>query len=150
MKGYAPGWQVRCCTCGLTFDAADLGMVFVWKTHIGKQYKLLWCQQCRWVRWLSVENRPPDLPPKAGARCDLATHSHAGSSNPPMPWGLFCLGWFFASAPLALALPWIIPRHGRHIVAFILIAVAWESIAFLASLSVVRPTESKRARRLSA
>jgi len=102
MKGYAPDWQVRCCTCGLTFDAADLGMVFVGKVVVGKQYKLLWCQQCRWIRWLVVEHRPAGLPP-AGARCDLATHHPIASSSTSMPWGLFALGWFFASSPIAIA-----------------------------------------------
>jgi hypothetical protein len=149
MKGYAPGWQVRCCLCGLTFDAADLGMTFVGKVLLGKQYKLLWCQQCRWIRWMSVEHRSPNLPPTAGARCDLATHQHATSPPRSINWGLFCLGWFFASSPSALALLLITPHHGRHIALAAFAIVVWESIAALASLSIVRgrfnqPTPSPR------
>jgi hypothetical protein len=75
MKGYAPGWQVRCRKCGLTFDAADLGFFFVAKKLIGGQRTLRWCQQCRRLRWLSVERRPEGLPDPAGPRCDLATHA---------------------------------------------------------------------------
>ena len=40
MKGHAPGWQIRCCKCGLTFDAADLGFVFIGKTIVGGERKL--------------------------------------------------------------------------------------------------------------
>ncbi len=100
MKGHAPDWQVRCCTCGLTFDAADLRTVFAGKV-VGNEYKLRWCQQCRWVRWLSVEHRPKDMR-LAEARCDLATHARENWDSISLPWGLFLLGWFFATAQVAL------------------------------------------------
>jgi hypothetical protein len=58
MKGYAPGWQVRCPKCGLTFDAADLGFTFIGKKLIGKELVLGWCSRCRWLRWLRVEPKP--------------------------------------------------------------------------------------------
>lgn len=74
MIGYAPGWQVRCPKCGLTFDAAELGLIRISISAVGHQHLLRWCQQCRRPRWLSVEHRPRDLPEPAGARCDVATH----------------------------------------------------------------------------
>ena len=73
MKGYAPGWQVRCRRCGLTFDAADLG--FIRAGAVGRSFKLLWCQQCRWPRWFVMERKPVELPGHAGPRCDCATHA---------------------------------------------------------------------------
>jgi hypothetical protein len=66
MKGYAPGWQVRCPRCGLTFDAADLGWVRIWAA--GHSYKLLWCSQCHWFRWCTLERKPRDVPDPAGPR----------------------------------------------------------------------------------
>ena len=72
MPGYAPGWQVRWRRCGLTFDAADLGIIRI--GAIGRSFKLLWCQQCRWPRWFAWERKPADLPDHAGPRRDCATH----------------------------------------------------------------------------
>lgn len=71
MKGYAPGWQVRCPKCGLTFDAADLGFTFIGKKLIGKERRLGWCQQCRWLRWLIVEPKPEGDQKEAGPRCSV-------------------------------------------------------------------------------
>ena len=73
MKGYAPGWQVRCRKCGLTFDADYLGFVFIGKVLLGGEYKLRWCQQCRRLRWMSIERKPASVPEEAGPRCDVAT-----------------------------------------------------------------------------
>ena len=70
MKGYAPGWQVRCPKCSLTLDAADLGFTFIGKHVIGKEYRLGWCQQCRWPRWLVIERKPAATPEEAGPRCE--------------------------------------------------------------------------------
>ncbi len=69
MKGYAPGWQVRCRRCGLTFDASDLGFIRVWA--IGRSYKLLWCSRCRWPRWFAMERKPKGLPEHCGPRTTL-------------------------------------------------------------------------------
>jgi hypothetical protein len=73
MTGHAQGWQVRCRRCGLTFDAADLGFARI--GGIGRSFKLLWCEQCRWPRWFVLERKPADLPERAGPRCDCATHA---------------------------------------------------------------------------
>jgi len=63
MAGSLPQMRVS------TFDAADLGMVFLSaKILVGKQYKLLWCQQCRWLRWLSVGRTPKEISPTTPAR----------------------------------------------------------------------------------
>jgi hypothetical protein len=77
MRGYAPGWQVRCPKCGLVFDAADLGFTFIGKKLVGREYRLGWCEQCRWPRWLIVEPKPRDLSEPAGPRCDLAMNDHS-------------------------------------------------------------------------
>src|SRR5580704_16859250 len=128
MKGYAPDWQVRCCTCGLTFDAADLGMTFVGKLVVGKQYKLLWCQQCRWIRRLAVENRPTGMPP-AGARCNMETHRKSLSHDGSIPLGLFPLGWFFASAPVAIAATLLVRFHLLPLIPFWILVSALELAA---------------------
>jgi hypothetical protein len=81
MTGYAPGWQIRCSKCGLTFDAADLGIVRI--GGFGRSYKLLWCGQCRWFRWFALEKKPAGQPDHAGPRCDPETHvRHAPGSAP--------------------------------------------------------------------
>ena len=69
MKGFAPARQIRCRTCGLTLDAADLGIVRIGGR--GRSFKLLWCGQCRRHRRLVLEPKPPDLPAHAGPRCSL-------------------------------------------------------------------------------
>ncbi|MFO0891237.1 MAG: hypothetical protein U0790_19100 [Isosphaeraceae bacterium] len=57
MKGYAPGWQVRCTRCGRTRDASEAGI-----TRVGawswKKYTLGWCAHCRWLRFLAIERKP--------------------------------------------------------------------------------------------
>ena len=57
MKGYAPGWQVRCTKCGRTRDASEVGV-----TRIGgwswKRYTLGWCSYCHWLRFLAIERKP--------------------------------------------------------------------------------------------
>jgi hypothetical protein len=72
MKGYAPGWQVRCLKCGVTFDASDLGIIRV--AGFGKSYKLFWCEQCGWFRCFALERKPADLPEYTAPRCDIATY----------------------------------------------------------------------------
>jgi hypothetical protein len=74
MKGYAPGWQLRCTKCGLTFDAADMGIVRL-AGRSWHQYKIRWCGQCRWLRFFAEERKPTDVPDPSGPRSDLATHA---------------------------------------------------------------------------
>jgi hypothetical protein len=56
MKGYAPGWQVRCTKCGKFRDAAEAGIVRVggWSW---KSYKLGWCPDCRRLRFIAIEKK---------------------------------------------------------------------------------------------
>jgi hypothetical protein len=65
MKGYAPGWQIRCKKCGSTRDAADAGMIRIGAASIGK-HTLGWCGKCRRLRMLIVEPKPQS-PPAATA-----------------------------------------------------------------------------------
>lgn len=62
MRGYAPGWQVRCLTCGLRVDAGRAGVVRI--AAVGKSYKLGWCSRCRRIRCLVVERVSNGSPPK--------------------------------------------------------------------------------------
>jgi hypothetical protein len=55
MKGYAPGWQVRCLTCGLRIDAGEAGVVRV--GAVGKTYTLGRCSRCQRLRCLVVERK---------------------------------------------------------------------------------------------
>lgn len=57
MKGYAPGWQVRCCRCGHIRDAEETGMVRLGAAS-WKKYIIGWCPRCRWLRFLAVEKVP--------------------------------------------------------------------------------------------
>ncbi|MCJ7544988.1 MAG: hypothetical protein MUP47_10605 [Phycisphaerae bacterium] len=83
MKGYAPGWQVRCLRCGLTFDAADLGWTRLWAR--GTSYKALWCSQCHWLSCFALERKGPELPEHAGPR----NQWHAARA-PGAIWRLRC------------------------------------------------------------
>lgn len=55
MKGYAPGWQVRCVKCGHVRDAGEAGLVRIgawsWKKYIVGR-----CPNCRWV-WIQAVER---------------------------------------------------------------------------------------------
>ncbi|UCG32037.1 MAG: hypothetical protein JSU68_10270 [Phycisphaerales bacterium] len=57
MKDLAPGWRVRCLTCGLAIDAEQAGIIRLGGR--GKSYKLGWCSRCRRVRCFVVERKPP-------------------------------------------------------------------------------------------
>ena len=52
--GYAPGWQIRCTTCGRTRDAGKAGLVRVKAASAGKRM-LGWCSGCRRLRILAAE-----------------------------------------------------------------------------------------------
>ncbi len=57
MKGYAPGWQVRCVKCGHIRDAGEAGLVRIaawsWKKFIVDR-----CPNCRWFWFQAVERKP--------------------------------------------------------------------------------------------
>ena len=57
MKGYAPGWQVRCTKCGRTRDAAGVGTTKI-GTSSCKSYTLGWCSNCRRFRFAAIEKKP--------------------------------------------------------------------------------------------
>jgi len=64
LRGYAPGWQVRCLTCGFKIAAGEAGVVRI--AAAGKSYKLGWCRRCRRLRCIVVERvkprKKPDTP----------------------------------------------------------------------------------------
>lgn len=64
MKGYAPGWWVRCTQCGWTTAASEIGMIRVGAASKRKLVRGK-CAQCGKARWLSVMAAPTedDLPP---------------------------------------------------------------------------------------
>ena len=57
IRGYAPGWQLRCSRCGETRDASEAGMV-----RIGglMSCKLGYCSHCGGFRWIIVERKRAD------------------------------------------------------------------------------------------
>ena len=57
MKDLAPGWRVRCLTCGLAIDAGRTGIIRFGGR--GKSYKLGWCSRCKRLRCFVVERKPP-------------------------------------------------------------------------------------------
>lgn len=74
MKGYAPGWHVRCTTCGLTRDAGDAGYVRK-STDTGATTAFAWCRGCRWLRTHAVERKRDTRPQPASPREPAAAHS---------------------------------------------------------------------------
>lgn len=56
--GYAPGWQIRCWTCGDTRDGAEVGMVRVSKSKGKFTGTFGWCRKCRRLRFFIVERTP--------------------------------------------------------------------------------------------
>lgn len=60
MRGYAPGWQLRCPKCGRTVPAADVGMIRIGAWSRGKR-TLARCSGCNGrFRWVHVERVPDD------------------------------------------------------------------------------------------
>ncbi len=57
MKGYAPGWQVRCTKCQRTRSASGVGIVRV-GAWTWKNFTPGWCSSCQWLRFLAVERKP--------------------------------------------------------------------------------------------
>ena len=56
MKGYAPGWIVRCPKCGWTIPAAELGWIRIGAASRGKR-TLAKCHRCNRIRWVHVEKQ---------------------------------------------------------------------------------------------
>jgi hypothetical protein len=54
--GFAPGWQIRCPSCGRTADASEAGIVRVGAASVGKRI-LGRCTQCKRLRWLALERK---------------------------------------------------------------------------------------------
>ena len=50
----APGWVVRCLTCGLTEPWGKYG---IRKFAAGRRWTLGWCARCRWIRCHVIERR---------------------------------------------------------------------------------------------
>ncbi len=55
--GFAPGWQVRCVSCGWTVPAAELGIVRVGAWSY-KKFLVGRCRGCGRIRFLAVERAP--------------------------------------------------------------------------------------------
>ncbi len=67
IKGYAPGWQLRCRKCGFTQDAANAGIVRIRAFGVragtfGKKLILRRCPKCRQIGFhaLELEHDPID------------------------------------------------------------------------------------------
>jgi hypothetical protein len=56
VKGYAPGWRIRCLSCGKTRPAGEAGMIRV--AAVGKKYTIGRCGACGRLRWIVVERDP--------------------------------------------------------------------------------------------
>jgi len=61
VKGYAPGWQIRCVKCGFTVDASQGGVIRI--GGIGKDYTLGKCERCGKWRMLAIERSGSEASP---------------------------------------------------------------------------------------
>lgn len=50
----APGWVIRCLTCGLT---EPLGKYAIRRGAAGRPRRLHWCPRCRWLRCCIIDKR---------------------------------------------------------------------------------------------
>lgn len=55
-KGGGDLWYVRCRKCAHTRKAIEAGQIRLWAHGIWV-YKYLWCPNCRWYRWHTLEKR---------------------------------------------------------------------------------------------
>jgi hypothetical protein len=53
---FAPGWQIRCLTCGRTRNASEAGIVRLGAR--GTKYTLAKCCGCERIRWAAIERDP--------------------------------------------------------------------------------------------
>ncbi len=53
---YAPGWQIRCLTCGRIRNASAAGIVRLGAR--GTKYTLAKCSGCERIRWAAIEQDP--------------------------------------------------------------------------------------------
>jgi hypothetical protein len=60
----APGWQIRCPSCGKTKPYGAVG-IRLGAASYGKRI-LAWCSQCRWFRFAIVERRQEPTPREDG------------------------------------------------------------------------------------
>ena len=65
--GYAPGWVLRCTSCGHSADASAAGVVRLGATSKSKR-TLGHCSRCGSLRWLSVERHVATSPAEDGGR----------------------------------------------------------------------------------
>jgi hypothetical protein len=56
MKGYAPGWQIRCTKCGQTRDASEAGLVRIGALS-WKKFTLGFCSHCHRLRFIAIEKK---------------------------------------------------------------------------------------------
>jgi len=54
--GYAPGWRIRCLSCGKIRPATEAGIIRI--VGAGKSYKFLRCGTCEKLRWVALERDP--------------------------------------------------------------------------------------------
>lgn len=50
----APGWRMRCLTCGFSEPWGKHGIRLA---AVGKKYTLCYCPRCRWLRCVVVEKK---------------------------------------------------------------------------------------------
>ena len=77
-ESLAPGWHIRCGTCGRSKTLASVGGIRIGGNRGAKKATLGWCSGCRGLRMLSIvhESRAPGLAPELAP--DLA-QDQAGS-----------------------------------------------------------------------
>jgi hypothetical protein len=56
--GYAPGWRVRCLSCGDVRPAAEHGIVRLWRWSAFGKPTLVMCRRCGWLRMGWLERDP--------------------------------------------------------------------------------------------
>jgi len=73
VKGYAPGWRVRCLACGHTRPAAEAGIIRV--AAAGRKYTLGRCSACGKLRWIVIERDPSPEKDKAVSHSNRSEES---------------------------------------------------------------------------
>ena len=53
---FAPGWRIRCVTCGRNRPAAEVGIIRL--GGYGTKYTLVRCGSCERIRWAAIERKP--------------------------------------------------------------------------------------------
>jgi hypothetical protein len=55
---FAPGWRIRCLTCGRHRDAFEAGIIRI--GAYGTKYTLARCSDCGRLRWAAIERCPAE------------------------------------------------------------------------------------------